>query len=281
MEGSSKIILTFAVAMMVGACAKVDFAPVPDAAQIATGVDPVKTVVCGPNQVKVTRPTRVLFVVDQSGSNVNGPYEAPGMATDPQKTFRTTVMQDFYQSNQGKTNLSWGLDVFNNQAAANLMKNSSGVAVPFSSSAINFNNAMSLFVQRTDVGDTPYKAALNLVKQTISNDMPTAPKYVNYLIAFMTDGYPTDYCPGGPSEVSCIGHIMEANIDADVKAIKDMASGSVQFSTVYYGKADSDAAKRLQRMAQIGGGDFIDTNTTTHVNLNDILEVEQEVCVEK
>ena len=281
MEGSSKIILTFAVAMTVGACAKVDFAPGTPDASLATSIDPVKTVVCGPNQVKVTRPTRVLFVVDQSGSNVNGPYEAPGVATDPQKTFRTNVMQDFYQSNQGKVNLSWGLNVFNNGSAVNLMKNSSNVAVPFSSSAANFNSALTLFINRDDVGDTPYKAALNLIKQSITNDLPTAPKYVNYLIAFMTDGYPTDYCPGGPSQVSCPGQIMESAIDTDVAAVVNAAAGSVQFSTVYYGTPDSSAAKRLQRMAAEGGGDFVDTNTTSHVNLNDILEVEQQVCVEK
>lgn len=278
MEGSNKLILSFAVAMMVGACAKVDFAPAP-LDQAATSVDPVKTVVCGPDQVKVTRPTRVLFVVDQSGSNINGPYEAPGMATDPQKTFRTGVMQEFYQSNQSKANLSWGLTVFNGTSAKNLMKHS-GSTVPFSSSANDFSAALTSFTQRTDVGQTPYKAALSLVKQTITNDIATAPKYVNYLVAFITDGYPTDYCPT-VSEEGCPGQIMDSSIDSDLQAVVDAAKGSVQFSTVYYGKPDSDAAKRLQRMAGIGSGEFIDTNTTSHVNLNDIMEVEQEVCVEK
>lgn len=278
MEGSSKIILSIAATMMVSACAKVDFAPAV-AEQAATSVDPVKTVVCGPNQTKVTRPTRVLFVVDQSGSNINGPYEAPGQATDPQKTFRTGVMQEFYQSNQSKATLSWGLTVFNDTSATNLMKHS-GSTVPFSSTSNDFSSALTSFTQRTDVGQTPYKAALNLVKQTITNDMATAPKYVNYLVAFITDGYPTDYCPT-PSTTGCPGQIMDSSIDTDLRAVITAAKGSIQFSTIYYGKPDSDAAKRLQRMAGIGGGEFVDTNTTSHVNLNDIMEVEQEVCVEK
>lgn len=282
MEAFKKIILSATVIMTMAACAKMEFAPVEQMADKSLAiVDPGKTIVCGPNQVKIARPTRVLFVVDQSGSNVNGPYEAPGQATDPQKSFRLQVMREFYQANQSKANLSWGLNVFNGTAAANLMTSSGGQSVPFSPLASDFNNALVSFNSRSDVGVTPYRAALNMVKQVISADLPTAPAHVSYLVAFLTDGYPTDYCPNSPTEVSCAGRILESQIDADVQSIANLGNGAVQFSTVYYGKPDSDAAKRLSRMAVIGGGEFVDTNTNVHVSLNDILSVEKEVCVEK
>lgn len=285
MKNLSLLFLT----VILGACSRVNFAPtsssVPAPSNNSSSSDEPSlpgppSLICGPNQVKIQRPTRVLFVVDQSGSNVNGPYEAPGAATDPLKSFRGQVMQQFYQANRGKDNVSWGLTVFNKNYAENLMTDSSGQSVPFSPLASDFDSALKSFAAREDVGETPYRAALNMVKGVIANDLATAPPYVYYLVAFMTDGYPTDYCPNA-GEVLCPGRILESQIDADVQSIVNLANGAIQFSTVYYGQSDSDAAKRLQRMASLGLGQFIDTNQSLEVKLNDILEVDQEICVEK
>ncbi len=280
------VLATLALPFLLGACAKVSFSSIlPGTNSVNSSenlpLPPPTDIVCGPDQIKINRPTRVLFVVDQSGSNLNGPYEAPGEATDPTKQFRYNVMDQFYLANQEKDNLTWGLDVFNASSAINLMTDSSGQSPSFSGLAPDFYKALTQFYYRKDEGQTPYKAALSLVKQNIATDLLTAPKYVSYLVVFMTDGYPTDYCPGSPTEYTCPGKILEDQIDTDVRAISSLAPDAVQFSTVYYGKPDSDAAKRLSRMASLGQGQFIDTNTTLEVKLNDLLELNTEVCVKK
>lgn len=283
MGNFNRTILLLTSTMVLGACAKVNFAPVDleSIQNVAPNiVVPDPQIICGINQEKITRPTRVLFIVDQSGSNVNGPYEAPGEASDAKKKFRSDVMAQFYQSNRSKANLSWGLSVFNAKDAVNLLTDSSNRSAPFSTVPDDFNNAFNRFLAREDVSHTPYKAALTLTKQMIEKDKLTAPEHVAYLVVFITDGYPTDYCPSS-SELTCPGKILESKIDADVKAISNVMPEAVQFSTVYYGKSDSEAAKRLLRMAKIGGGQFVDTNTTKEVKLNDILTVDKEICVEK
>jgi von Willebrand factor type A domain len=286
MGNFNKTILLLTASMTLGACAKMNFAPANLTDQGTESIDdvivppPGPGIECRKDQVKINRPTRVLFIVDQSGSNVNGPYEAPGVASDAKKKFRGDVMSQFYQANRSKTNLSWGLTVFNATSALNLLTDSSNKVVPFSTVPNDFNNAFTRFLSREDVGHTPYKAALSLAKQMIEGDKTSAPQHVSYLVVFMTDGYPTDYCPKS-SDLTCPGKILENKIDADVKAISDIIPGDIQFSTVYYGKSDSEAAKRLNRMAKIGSGQFVDTNTTKEVKLDDILNVDKEVCVEK
>ncbi len=235
---------------------------------------------CTTSAEKVDRPTRVLFLVDQSGSNINGPYDLPGQATDPIKTFRLGVMSAFFELNEHKSNISWGLSVFNNVSAENLTLDSLGSGIPFSQTAADFSQALLRFSARADVGGTPYRAAFLKAKELIQADFPTSPEHVAYLIAFLTDGYPTDYCPGGPSEVLCPGRLLESQIDSDLNDVLSIAPDAIQFSTVYYGKPDSTAAQRLKRMADLGKGEFVDTNFTSHVNLNDLLEVEKTVCTE-
>ncbi|MES3037576.1 MAG: vWA domain-containing protein [Bdellovibrionota bacterium] len=229
--------------------------------------------VCQPGQVKVTRPSRVLFIVDQSGSNLNGPFENPAKGTDPQKTFRTTVMNDFVSTNKDKAHVSWGLTVFNGSSAQSLVSADSK-EVPFSNVA-DFGSALDLFKARKDSGDTPYKAALKKALQYVATDLISAPKNTAYLIAFITDGFPTDYCPGFSN--NCPGQVEEHLIDADVRKISKL-NKNVKFSTVYYGEPNGEATARLQRMADAGNGQFVDSNVSSKIDLNDIIEIEQEVC---
>ncbi len=245
---------------------------------VVTPTPPVVTppLVCAPGLVKVTRPTRVLFLVDASGSNLNGPYEYPLQPTDPFKLFRLKVMNDFVTTNSSKGHVTWNLSVFNDSKAQSMM--SPLLTTPFGSVS-DFNTAVKTFSKRYDYGRTPYRPALELAQQYIEKDILTAPKETAYLIAFMTDGYPTDYCQNGISEFLCPGKILEHEIDADVRRIVRMNPRNIKFSTVYYGKPDGDSASRLRRMADKGFGEFVDANVTSNIDLNDFMLIEQEVCV--
>lgn len=283
-----KIVLSFslgAVVMLLNACAKMNFQPtsssIESSEEITANPPKPKEIVCEPTEKIVNRTTRVLFLVDQSGSNLNGPYEFPGAATDPQKKFRTKIIDEFHLLHQNKKHISWNLSVFQKNTAQSLVNNSEIEGFPFSPVTIDFQNAIASFKERKDQGETPYRAALTLAGQMIAKDLLIAPEDVQYLVVLMTDGYPTDYCPGGLGEVLCPGKILEQELFHDVRVLLQLNPGNVQLSTVYYGKADSEAANRLKAMSELGSGEFVDTNITTEVKLNDLLKVEVPVCVEK
>lgn len=269
-----KTAIAFSLAASAIACNKVDFTPVQETAPvIATRPDPV----CRTENSSQSRPVNIVFLVDQSGSNVNGPYEHPGEATDPQKTLRTRIMADFINQHGGKPNLHWSVITFNENTATPLVKNASN-APAYTSDMGVLNTALNAFFTRADVGKTPYRAALQMAAQMIRADGASSDPNSLTLIAFITDGYPTDYCPGGLAEYQCPGRIMESAIDSDVTAVLNSSSGLVQMGTVYYGAQDAEASARLQRMATRGSGQFVDLNQMGRIDLNDVIQVPQTIC---
>lgn len=263
-------------------CSKVNFAPAQTEQATAVTPEPqppvVQNPVCRTETVDKTRPVRVLFIIDQSGSNVNGPYEHPGAATDPQKTFRSGIIRSFLSEHASKTNLKWGLIVFNDNSAKALVNGGSQAAATFTDDMSAIDSAVTTFERRTDVGNTPYKAALKMAQDAIDADKTKSTELPLYLIAFITDGYPTDYCPNSPKEVECPGRILEGEIDKDVKSLVTAAPDHIQFGAVYYGAADAGAAARLKRMANLGSGQFVDLNMSSRIDLNDVIQVPQTIC---
>lgn len=295
-----QLIVTLLPVLLLTACSKMEFAPADGtlASQPAdddhnrqdTGQNPETPVVpppvvppphepvCRVDEVIVQKPTKVLFVIDQSGSNLNGPFGHPGEATDPLKSFRSGVMSQFYSAHGSKQHLSWGAVTFNGTAAQALIHSGNPQHGTFSNNPLDMGRALVNFQRTPDVGNTPYRAALSLVHRMIEDDIAMSLEPSHYLIAFITDGNPTDYCSGGVTEVLCPGRVLEAQIDADVKKIHDLAPRFVQFSSIYYGPPDRDAARRLARMAAVGAGEFVDTNTSLSLNLDDVLRIPQPVC---
>lgn len=252
------------------ACNKVDFTPVVDETKLS------KVETCRTEDVSQSRPVNVLFIVDQSGSNLNGPYEHPGQATDPQKALRTRIMVNFMNQHGGKQNLRWSLITFNeDRATAHVQENGRPA---FTAAMGTMGTALNTFYASADVGRTPYRAALRMASEMITADARSSDPSALHLVAFITDGYPTDYCPGGVDEYLCPGRILDAEIDADVDRLVDSAAGSVQLGTVYYGASDSEAAQRLQRMATRGSGQFVDLNMMSRIDLNDVIRVQQTIC---
>jgi hypothetical protein len=230
---------------------------------------------CQPGQITTNKPTKFIFVVDQSGSNVNGPYEHPGQSTDKLKSFRYGVIKDFFEKHGSQPLMSWGFVSFNGTTAHGLIHSGDPQTPTFSDEAA-MDGALTTFLSTTDQGDTPQRAALHMVRDMIQRDLATATVPYQYRVALLTDGYPTDYCPGGAT--SCPGQMLEGQVDSDVQSIVSLAPQSVQISTVYYGVQDAEASGRLQRMAVVGGGQFVDSNVSKVINLDNVIQVPTQTC---
>lgn len=209
------------------------------------------------------KPTRVLFIVDQSGSNLGDP--PPG--TDAYKIFRLKVIQDFYNRHYRKSFLSWGFISFGDSSAKAFVNAGMYTMPIFSQDSIAMANAIETFRTYSDSGSTPYKAALKMAGDLITADMATAPADTEYLLALMTDGEPSDYCVDGM--LDCPG--VENAIDNDLRSVVNLSPTKIKFGTVYYGQNNVAAINRLKRLATIGGGQFLDANKTSEIKLDTVI----------
>lgn len=237
-------------------------------------VDPQTVVpdpVCHIDMIEKPKPTNILLMVDQSGSNSTG--NGNGVGTDPKKTFRFGILNKFIAEHGSKSHLRWNLVTFADKTAKSLVKGDNA----FTSTLAFILQALTTFVNTKDEGYTPYRAALALAKNLVAKSELQATEPQTTLVAFLTDGYPTDYC-SKPKETSCPGNILEQEIDRDVLAIAEASKGEVQFSTLYYGPPDPESTRRLERMAKVGQGQFVDLNESSKVDLNDVIHVPQKVC---
>ena len=223
--------------------------------------------VCAQPPTTQTSVTKVLFLVDMSGSNQSG-NNGDGVGTDPDKSFRFGSISNFVQANIANKNIYYGFIAFQGAGGVALINDGSTADATFTNDPNVMMAALTQFQGLTDSGATPYKAALAMANTSIALDRVTA-KAANvtpyYAVVMLSDGVPSDYS----------SPINDAAIDADVASLI-VTGGEATLSTVYYGPAvttlDMDAASRLQRMAVDGGGGFSNTNVDgRNVPLTDII----------
>ncbi|MDX9731060.1 MAG: VWA domain-containing protein [Bdellovibrionales bacterium] len=189
--------------------------------------------------------TKVMFVVDKSGSNV----------TTDTNNYRVNTITDFFRLHQNNAYIQWGLVVFNGTGALPYVEQG-GVAA-FTSDIATMTNAINRIGMEADSGGTPYGAAVNLVQTAIQVDKQTSGDTANYIVVFLSDGVPTD------------GYGVNATMEAGIRGLK--ALGRVSFSTVYYGPTSPAASTRLEDMARIGDGKFLDTNFSGQIPIDELL----------
>lgn len=187
--------------------------------------------------------TKVLFVVDNSGSNFQ---EGNQPGSDPNKSVRGGSIQAFFNDFKAKQNFSWGFITFKSGNAYALINNGSQNSPAFSNLLPPMENAISSFMTSVDSGDTPYQNATSMARQAIQND-PTATASSKWIVVFMSDGKPN------PNR-------SDNQLRDYVQSIMDLKPNQISFNTVYYGPEDPEAAERLKLMAQVGKGKFLDTN---------------------
>lgn len=230
--------------------------------------------------------TKIMFLVDISGSNfgdgnsaiVNTSDERAG--TDPDKSYRYGTIKNFVDAHANTEQVSWGMIVFGNipslssDGAEALINNGDLGTATFSAKAADMYSALGRFQTRDDNGSTPYHAALEMAANAITADKAsiTAGDSVNYSVVLLSDGQPTD------AQYMTAGSLDQTKIEADVKKL---VSAGASLTTVYYGGGsaiDPAAAARLQDMAQVGNGKFVNTNISgRQVPLDSVIAVKAAV----
>lgn len=238
------------------------------------------TICTGTDVAAISRLTKIIFVVDTSGSNVsptmnNGlSYCDPSVsvctpATDPTKSFRGGAIQSFFNHYQQKANFDWGFVTFSGTQAQALTQN--GYYAGITSVPSQFQQALQTFYSIQDGDATPYKAALQLTTALIQNDLDlNATTQPQYFVIFLTDGFPTDY-------QDSFGNFKSAAMQSDLAGLLAVAPGRVSLSSVYYGQADDqNAMSLLKSMALQGGGRFAHAaDTTTVLKIDDVIPGKQ------
>lgn len=226
---------------------------------------------CREELQNLTVPTKLLFVVDVSGSNFSN---GPGGGTDPNKTVRQGSIQAFFNTYQAKLNFSWGFNVFNNNDSRALIGAGGAQNPPisgsgsFSNTASVMQSAITNFGSLPDTGSTPYLPALQLARNMISADPDLAVNNTKYIVVFISDGLPN------PS-------VSDDVLSATVQDIVSLASNRVSVNTIYYGPANIQASQRLLLMAQAGGGYFLNTNVNPaglSFAISDVISIPGVIC---
>lgn len=217
---------------------------------------------CVPSTTNISnQKVKVLFVLDNSGSNVNN-NGRPG--TDPEKVWRSGVLNKMIDKYSARSNFNYGLISFKNDSATSIVDARSG----FSGDLSVVRQAVANFENIEDKGSTPYKKALSLAYQMISDDIKSNPNDKSaYSVIFTSDGQPSDY--KDPIEVI-----------TDATAIMALAPGQIVINSVFY---YIDASQKvdlryLENIATTGNGAMITANSEESIDINDIIQVPSTVC---
>lgn len=224
--------------------------------------DTSSTQSCSSELRTLTVPIKLLFVVDTSGSNADGPYYS---GSDPGKSIRGGSIQKFFNDYGSHSNFSWGFITFSGSTARSLIGSSSSSS--FTTNKTVMQNAINSFYSLVDSDLTPYRAALLLATQALASD-PTWTKDTKYIVVFISDGVPDPY-------------VDDATLQSDVSTLMNQHSNQITFNAIYYGTYDADASDRLTKMTSIGHGKFLDTNTNqsgTDFEISDTVNIPGENC---
>lgn len=236
----------------------------------------------------ITRMTKILFLVDTSGSNViytrnegtvqcfntDIDFLSCAFPTDPNKTFRAGAIQTFLNDYANKENFQWGFINFAGEDAYALINSSGNDQNPYLSTSVSaMQSAINSFYSIQDNYATPYQAALEMAKKAVATDRDlNSASNPQYLIVMLTDGFPTDYNAfNGSFDVNAV--------HSDINSLVNIAPGRVSLSTIYYGHNNQNAINLLSSMAQTGNGQFANVNnTSTGIKIDNVLSPGGTVC---
>lgn len=204
---------------------------------------------------QLTTPIKPVFVVDVSGSNFTN-NTLPG--SDPKRIIRGDSIERFYNTFKAKSNFGWSFSTFAGSSANVLLQ---------MGNAASMANAITTFRAMSDAGYTPYIAAMDAAKANILSDSARTAD-TRYMVVFLSDGLPN------PA-------VADAQLSSKVQEVINTVAGRVSFNTIYYGNPDQVASDRLKMMAQVGGGNFLDTNanpTGSNFLITDFVLIPSVVC---
>lgn len=211
--------------------------------------------------------TKILFLVDKSGSNKDS---ADAAGTDPDKMFRFNLINDYFQKNRANDELMWGFIAYNHNGAKAFINGGSDQTPIFTDQPSRMEAALTRLVDDPDDGQTPYRAAINMAIQLILDDRLNSNKdgiSPSYVVVMMSDGAPTDYNIIGSTPPV----VDESAINADVLRL---TGADTTLSTIYYAPPiyGPEYANRLERMAKDGGGKFSNRSVDGKVPIDSLIK---------
>ena len=191
-----------------------------------------------PAQVEEGGYTKILFVVDISGSAGNEPQRARSIKN--------------FVNKQNNEHIQYGLVKFNGSAI----------------SPITYSNGTPRFTGDTQEilnaatfgggGGTNYVPALQAAQKAIQYDIDRSPsERSSYIILFITDGVP------GDDPTGTITSLME---------LSERQRRDIYLSTAYFGKQGKKAIDLLTKMADQGKGLFVNLEDDSNWNLDKLIK---------
>jgi hypothetical protein len=218
--------------------------------------------VAEPKEVKPV--TKILYIVDKSYSNtlVILPDGGTLPGTDAGAAKRGKAIDDFVTQNASKDYFRYGLVAFFYDYGVSYVTDPATGQPGFTPDENQMFAATQRLRTERDDSETPYIEALQTGLQVIKNDLTAHPdERSSYFVVFLSDGIPT------------VGQSDSVIFDL-VRQIKQQGSQVILNAGYYgnYGEYTEEAKTRLKEMAKIGGGKFLDFNTTTNWDFGDFFD---------
>jgi hypothetical protein len=189
------------------------------------------------------RLTKIMFVMDKSGSN---------NSTDPGASLRADGVEKFYNSYMNDEFIKWGMIRFGDVTDFMIIEPYFTREEPSVRQAITE-------LRSSDQGGTPYSDALAKTELAIRDDIEAFPEEdAYYMIFFISDGQPEPYITVDQAKLL-------------VKGLVDIKPGKVFLSSAYYGTNGPAAQEYLREMAIAGGGKYADLNDTGELDFEALI----------
>jgi len=199
-------------------------------------------------------------MIDNSGSTAT---------TDPAHNYRVKTIQDFLASYGSHTNLTYSFGYFSGTTSPEWDMTSNrfqATASTIFGDSTGLSNALNVYENINSSGYTPYKAAFTALTTEAQTDEAAGVKQ-DYVVVFMSDGQPTDISGDVHTAIiSMVDHLRTT--------VQSNGSSLLTVSSVYFGPdSDTTSIGNLKTMATEGSGQFVDTNVTQTISINDIITV--------
>ena len=205
---------------------------------------------CIVDPVEITHVTKIMFIVDVSGSNSNN---------DGDGSKRADNINRFVEELSKTGDYQYGLITFHSQSESEIYYEGESTA-RFTSDLEDVYAATQTIRANPARSGTQYEPAFNAVRSAILRDVQSFPnENTSYQVLFISDGKPSDrnYLPIVSNLINIQGRM-------------------VHISTAYYGREGSDAISTLRDIAILGGGNFVNFENGEDWDLSQLV-VESDV----
>lgn len=238
-------------------------------------INQVNAKACTGLLINVSKPVKILFLVDNSGSNIDNEYPAGqfNKGTDNGKVWRSSILNAAIDRYKANTHISFGLATFSDNATVSQIKSASGQPT-FSNDQNIVQAGVENFKNTPEGPHTPYQSALFFARDLIRQDIAENPgENAAYSVVMLSDGVPSEGAYDRNPDL----------VITDAQSVMDVSPGKIRLNSVfYYGDTyDPNDLRFLQKISNTGKGAFFTANTHDVFQNDDLIQyVSTEQCVQ-